>query len=63
MAVVILLDAQQDLHSLQEYMLDQWPETDWLKAEDMANTIMYVMNQPKHVVIDELMIHPLSQDY
>jgi NADP-dependent 3-hydroxy acid dehydrogenase YdfG len=36
---------------------------DWLKAEDMANTIMYVMNQPKHVVIDELMIHPLSQDY
>ncbi len=36
---------------------------DWLKAEDMANTIMYVMNQPKHVVIDELMIHPLSQEY
>jgi NADP-dependent 3-hydroxy acid dehydrogenase YdfG len=36
---------------------------DWLKAEDMANTIMYIMDQPKHVVIDELMIHPLSQDY
>lgn len=36
---------------------------DWLKAEDMANTIIYVMNQPKHVVIDELMIHPLSQEY
>jgi NADP-dependent 3-hydroxy acid dehydrogenase YdfG len=37
--------------------------TDWLKVEDMANTIVYVMNQPKHVVIDELMIHPLSQEY
>ena len=37
--------------------------TDWLKVEDMANAISYVMNQPKHVVIDELMIHPLSQDY
>ncbi len=36
---------------------------DWLKASDMANTIRYIINQPKHVVIDELMIHPLSQDY
>jgi NADP-dependent 3-hydroxy acid dehydrogenase YdfG len=36
---------------------------DWLKAEDMANTIIYIMDQPKHVVIDELMIHPLSQEY
>jgi NADP-dependent 3-hydroxy acid dehydrogenase YdfG len=37
--------------------------TDWLKPEDMANSIMYIMSQPKHVVIDELMIHPLSQEY
>lgn len=37
--------------------------TDWLKVEDMANAISFVMSQPKHVVIDELMIHPLSQDY
>lgn len=37
--------------------------TDWLKVEDMANAIIYVMNQPRHVVIDELMIHPLSQEY
>ena len=37
--------------------------SDWLKAEDMANTIVYIMDQPKHVVIDELMIHPLSQEY
>jgi NADP-dependent 3-hydroxy acid dehydrogenase YdfG len=36
---------------------------DWLKVEDMANAIMYIASQPKHVVIDELMIHPLSQDY
>jgi len=35
----------------------------WLKAEDMANTIIYIMDQPRHVVIDELMIHPLSQEY
>lgn len=35
----------------------------WLKAEDMAKTIIYIMDQPKHVVIDELMIHPLSQEY
>jgi NADP-dependent 3-hydroxy acid dehydrogenase YdfG len=36
---------------------------DWLKDEDMSNAIQYVMNAPKHVVIDELMIHPMSQDY
>ena len=36
---------------------------DWLKNEDMANAIQYIISQPKHVVIDELMIHPLSQDY
>jgi NADP-dependent 3-hydroxy acid dehydrogenase YdfG len=35
----------------------------WLTAEDMAHSIIFVMSQPKHVVIDELMIHPLSQDY
>jgi len=34
MAVFILPDAQDDLLSLQEYMLDQWSESDWLKAED-----------------------------
>ena len=34
MAVIILPDAQQDLFSLQEYMLDKWSEADWLNAED-----------------------------
>jgi plasmid stabilization system protein ParE len=34
MAVVILPDAQEDLLSLQEYMLDKWSEADWLHAED-----------------------------
>jgi len=34
MAVVILPDAQEDLLSLQEYMLDKWSEADWFQAED-----------------------------
>ena len=34
MAIIILPDAQEDLLSLQEYMLDKWSEADWLKAED-----------------------------
>lgn len=37
--------------------------TDWLKADDVADAIVYIINAPKHVVIDELMIHPMSQDY
>jgi NADP-dependent 3-hydroxy acid dehydrogenase YdfG len=35
----------------------------WLTANDMAESILFIMQQPAHVVIDELMIHPLSQDY
>jgi NADP-dependent 3-hydroxy acid dehydrogenase YdfG len=35
----------------------------WLKNEDMANAIIYIASQPAHVVIDELMIHPLQQEY
>jgi toxin ParE1/3/4 len=34
MAIIILPDAQEDLLSLQEYMLDKWSETDWLHAEN-----------------------------
>ena len=34
MAVIILPDAQADLLSLQDYMLDKWGEAAWLKAED-----------------------------
>jgi len=34
MAVIILPAAQDDLLSLQEYLLDKWSEADWLKAED-----------------------------
>jgi NADP-dependent 3-hydroxy acid dehydrogenase YdfG len=35
----------------------------WLTDTDMADSILFIMSQPAHVVIDELMIHPLSQDY
>ncbi|GAA4450051.1 SDR family oxidoreductase [Nibrella saemangeumensis] len=35
----------------------------WLKEKDMANALYYIVSQPTHVVIDELMIHPLEQDY
>jgi len=34
MALIIFPDAQEDLLSLQEYMLNTWSEADWLKAED-----------------------------
>lgn len=34
MAVVILPDAQADLLSLQDYMLDKWGEVVWMQAED-----------------------------
>ena len=35
----------------------------WLRAHDVADAIVYVLNTPSHVVIDEVMIHPLIQEY
>ncbi len=35
----------------------------WLKGKDVADAIIYILEAPPHVVIDELMLHPLSQDY
>lgn len=34
-----------------------------LNPEDIACSVNYILSAPPHVVIDELMIHPLSQDY
>ncbi len=34
MAIIILPDAQADLLTLQDYMLDKWGEAAWLKAEE-----------------------------
>ena len=34
-----------------------------LKPEDISASVLHILSAPKHVVIDELMIHPISQDY
>lgn len=34
-----------------------------LNPDDIAASVNYILSAPPHVVIDELMIHPLSQDY
>ena len=38
-------------------------QSDYLTAQNMADAITYILEAPKHVVIDELMIHPMSQEY
>ncbi|WP_181349307.1 SDR family oxidoreductase [Thalassobacillus sp. CUG 92003] len=38
-------------------------KADWLKVEDIAEAIVYMAGAPKHMVVDELQLHPLSQDY
>lgn len=36
---------------------------EYLKPHDIADAVAYILNAPAHVVIDELMLHPLVQDY
>ncbi|NID11472.1 SDR family oxidoreductase [Fibrivirga algicola] len=35
----------------------------WLQSEDMAESMLFIVSRPAHVVIDEFMVHPLEQDY
>jgi NADP-dependent 3-hydroxy acid dehydrogenase YdfG len=35
----------------------------WLRAEDVADAVVYVAGAPPHMVVDELVMHPVRQDY
>lgn len=36
---------------------------DWLKVEDIANAVVYMASAPKYMLIDEIVLHPLIQQY
>ncbi|GIM46321.1 clavaldehyde dehydrogenase [Collibacillus ludicampi] len=36
---------------------------DWLKGEDVARAVLYIASQPAGVVVDDVTIHPMIQDY
>lgn len=36
---------------------------DWLKVEDIANAVVYMASAPKYMLIDEIVLHPLVQQY
>ena len=35
----------------------------YLQSEDMAESMVFILSRPAHVVIDEFMVHPLEQAY
>lgn len=35
----------------------------YLQAQDVAESMHYIISRPAHVVIDEFMVHPLEQEY
>ncbi len=36
---------------------------DWLKVDDIAEAVCYMASAAKHMVVDEILLHPLSQEY
>ncbi len=38
-------------------------QQNYLQPADIASAVAYVLGAPPHVVVDELMIHPISQEY
>ncbi|MDX2280834.1 MAG: SDR family oxidoreductase [Saprospiraceae bacterium] len=35
----------------------------YLQPQDIADAVAYILNAPAHVLIDELMLHPMSQEW
>lgn len=35
---------------------------DWLRPDDVADAVAYIANSPKHVLIDEITLHPVCQE-
>lgn len=35
----------------------------YLKEQDVAESMLFILSRPAHVVIDEFMVHPLEQEY
>ncbi len=35
----------------------------YLQPHDIADAVSYVLNAPRHVIIDELMLHPMTQEW
>ena len=35
----------------------------YLQAQDVAESMHYIISRSAHVVIDEFMVHPLEQEY
>ncbi len=35
----------------------------WLKVEDVAEAAVYMATAPKYASIDEIMVHPMIQEY
>ncbi|HRY98208.1 MAG TPA: SDR family NAD(P)-dependent oxidoreductase [Bacteroidales bacterium] len=43
--------------AMQNYKLD------WLDPEDVAEAVLYICRQAPHVLVDEIVLHPISQEY
>ncbi|WP_405894692.1 SDR family oxidoreductase [Streptomyces sp. NBC_01527] len=38
------------------------PQESWLRAEDVARTVVFMVTQPGHVAINEIMVRPTAQE-
>jgi NADP-dependent 3-hydroxy acid dehydrogenase YdfG len=36
---------------------------DWLNSNEIAKAVQYMIDAPTNVMVDEIMVHPLSQEY
>ena len=37
-------------------------KADWLRPADVADAVLYALSVPRHVRVDEVLLHPVVQD-
>jgi NADP-dependent 3-hydroxy acid dehydrogenase YdfG len=53
----------QNRHEIQEAMRSRLSEVERLEAVDIANAIVYIVTQPRHVAVNEILIRPTEQEF
>jgi len=53
----------QNRPAVQEMLRSRLGELERLESADIANAIVYVVTQPRHVAINEILIRPTEQEY
>ncbi|MCC3767809.1 SDR family NAD(P)-dependent oxidoreductase [Streptomyces sp. UNOC14_S4] len=45
-----------------ELVMGGMPQEDWLRADDIARAVVFMVTQPAHAAVNELLLRPTAQE-